>query len=102
RRGARPPSRLPPGTPGAGSRRIDRGLRALHGGIGLVAIGARLLLGLAARELAGGERVLPHELELRAGGAGLGGDELRLGLVDRRLLRRDLAAEAIDSRLLGR
>src|SRR5262249_53169954 len=80
----------------------DRRLRALHRRIGLIAAGTRLLLGLAAGEFFGGERVLSRELELGAERAGLRGDELRLRLLDRGLLRRDLATEAVDGGPLRR
>ena len=74
---------------------------ALHGGIGLIAVGLRLLERLAAGVVACGEILLALELELGARRAGLRRDELRLRLVDGGLLGHDLLADAVDGRLLG-
>src|SRR5215472_13093201 len=81
---------------------VDDGLRILDRGDRLIPVCHRLFERLAARELLGGERLLAVELEPRARLTGLRRDELRLGLVDIRLLRDDLAGEALDRRLLGR
>ena len=71
-------------------------MRALHRGRRLIAIGGRLLERLAAGEVALGERELAHQLGVGARRRGLRRDELRLGLLDLRLRRRDLLADAGD------
>ena len=62
--------------------------RRLHGGHRLVVVGLRLLQRRPAVDLARGEVLLALQLELGADRAGLGGGELRLGLIDGGLLAR--------------
>jgi len=52
-------------------------LRALHAGDGLIAIGLRLLLRLAARPVARHQCVLPVELQFHAPGSALRGNKRR-------------------------
>ncbi len=81
---------------------IEAGLCALHARDGLVAVGLRLFEGLPAGEFTRCQRLLAIQFELRAPGGHLRGNELRLRLLDRRPLRLDLAADAVDRSLLGR
>ena len=81
--------------------RVDRRLRAVDRGVGLVAIGLRLLQGLLAGEFLRGKRLLAIEFELHPLGGGLCRNHLRLGLIDIGVLRHDLPADAVDGRLLG-
>ncbi len=81
---------------------VERGLRAQHRRIGLVAVGDRLFERLLAGELLALERLLALVFELHPRPSGLRRGELRLRLRDGRALRLDLAVEARDGRRLGR
>ena len=83
-----------------GGSRVDRGLRALHGGDRLVAIGLGLFLQLPARPVVRDQRVLPIELELHSPRGGLGRGKLRPSLLDGRFLGGDLVRHARDGRFL--
>ena len=86
-----------------GRRRIDRGLGAVarrrppDRGWPAPARGAG-----GSKPGARDQHVLPVELELHARGCGLGGNELRLRLLDGGLLGGDLMADPADRCLLGR
>ena len=77
-----------------GCRRFDGGfaLPAPHA-IGLLGVGLRLLERLAAVDLPRRQILLTLQFEVGARRTGLGGGELRLGLIDRRQLRGGLLAE---------
>ena len=81
-------------------RAVDRGCRVGHRRHGLVAIGDRLLKRLPAGELLAGQRLLAVVFGLHAHLRGLRRDKLRLGLLDRRLLRHDLLLEPLHRGLL--
>ncbi|MGY4512734.1 hypothetical protein ACVIN2_006188 [Bradyrhizobium sp. USDA 3650] len=68
----------------------------------LVASGLGALEGGAGGKTLVAQRLLALIIEVGALEAGFGGDELRLGLCDLAVERRDLAADAIDGGLLGR
>ena len=85
-----------------GDRRLDRRVRCLDGGHGLVIVGLRLLERSTAVDLPRRQVLLALQLEVGADGARLGGRELRLGLIDRRLLHGDLFGEPLDAGLLHR
>ena len=79
---------------------VDRRLGGLHGGTGLVAVGLRLLERLRGVDLPRRQVLLALQLEVGAVGVGLRRVELRLGLIDRRLLRLDLPVDPRDRGLL--
>ena len=80
-----------------------RGLRALHAGDRLVAVGLRLFQqsGGSKRRCAASSFWRSSSSSMRVGRR-LGGNELRPGLLDRSFLGRDLMADARDGRFLGR
>ena len=80
---------------------LDRGFGAIDAGDRLIAVGLGLLQELPARGVARDQLVLTNELQLRARGRRLRGDELGLGLLDGRLLGGDLMTDPADGRLLG-
>ncbi len=79
-----------------GGRQLDRCFRGLDGGCCLLVVGLRLLERSTAVDLPRRQVPLALQLEVGADGARLGGCELRLGLIDRRLLRGDLFCEPLD------